>query len=66
VTAGMGDVEVVAQEAVTVRPGDTLIVRVRPDIDPEQVHGLRAALMDRLPDIAVLIVACEQLAAAKR
>jgi hypothetical protein len=62
----MGDVEVVAQEAVTVRPGDTLLVRVRPDIDPEQVHRLRAALMDRLPDIAVLIIACEQLAAAKR
>jgi hypothetical protein len=27
---------------------------------------LRDGLMERLPDIAVLIVACEQLAAAKR
>jgi hypothetical protein len=62
----MGDVEVVAQEAVTVRPGDTLIVRVSPDVNPEHLEQFRAAFLDRLPDIAVLIIACEQLAAAKR
>lgn len=57
---------VVAQEAITVRPGDTLIVRVRPNISPDDVRALREQLMDRLPDVAVLVVACEQLAAAKR
>jgi hypothetical protein len=66
VTAGMGDVEVVAQEALTVKPGDTLIVRVSPHMNPEQLERFRAAFLERLPDIAVLIVACEQLAAAKR
>jgi hypothetical protein len=62
----MGDVEVVAQEALTVKPGDTLIVRVSPDVNPERSERFRAAFLERLPDIAVLIVACEQLAAAKR
>lgn len=55
-----------AQEAVTVRPGDTLIVRVRPDINPEQVYTIRDQLRDRLPDVEVLIIACEQLAAIVR
>jgi len=60
------DLEVVAQEAVTVRPGDTLILRVRPDTNPEQMQGFSAKLKERLPDIAIVVVACEQLAAAKR
>lgn len=59
-------VEVVAQEAITVKPGDTLIVRVRPDISLEQLDQFRGQLTERLPDIAVVVVACEQLAAAKR
>jgi hypothetical protein len=62
----MAEPTVVAQEAVTVRPGDTLIVRLRPDIAPDQVQKFRDELRARLPDVAVLVLACEQLAAAKR
>jgi hypothetical protein len=41
-------------------------VRVSPDVNPEHLEQFRAAFLERLPDIAVLIIACEQLAAAKR
>jgi hypothetical protein len=61
-----GDLEVVAQEAVTVRPGDTLILRVQPDLNPEQLQRFSAKVKEQLPDIAIVVVACEQLAAAKR
>jgi hypothetical protein len=48
-------------DAVTVRPGDRLIVRVRPDITREQADELAGQLQERLPGLDVIILAAEQI-----
>jgi len=54
------------REAVEIRPGDTLIVRVTPDVPPEAVQGMREQLLEHLPSGArVLVVGCEQLAVVR-
>jgi hypothetical protein len=50
-------------EALTIRPGDTLIVRVDPSYSPAEVAELKAAIADRLPDLAVVVIAADQIAA---
>jgi ABC-type sugar transport system substrate-binding protein len=48
-------------DAVVVRPGDTLVVRVAPDMTPEQAAELKANLLDRLPGIDAVIVGSDQM-----
>lgn len=58
-----------AREAVVVRPGDTLLVRVPPDTGPTAMGGMADAvkrLEAHLPEgITVLVVACEQIACVR-
>jgi hypothetical protein len=48
-------------DVVTVRPGDTLIVRVPLDLSMDGLDEVKAALRDRLPGVEPLIVAADQL-----
>ncbi|GAB3117830.1 hypothetical protein GCM10027160_28970 [Streptomyces calidiresistens] len=52
-------------EAVTVRPGDILLLRVSPDLDPRELEALGGAAQRwaRSLGVRVEIVACEQIAA---
>lgn len=54
-------------EATVVRPGDTLIVRVRPNIYPDDLAEIRERLVERLPaSIELLVLAgSEQLVACR-
>ena len=55
-----------AREAVEIRPGDTLIVRVDPAVPTQAVQGMQALLSANLPDgVRVVVVACEQLAVVR-
>lgn len=45
------------------RPGDTLIVRVSPDISNESYGELLSALKKELPGVTVVVVVAEQLMA---
>lgn len=63
----MDDLLASIQEGLVVRPGDTLVLRVRPDITREQfdhfVEHAKEALAERgLGDAPVVFVAAEQLA----
>jgi hypothetical protein len=49
-------------EALVVRPGDKLIVRVDPRTTRAQADEMIAAVKERLPELEILIVAAEQLA----
>jgi hypothetical protein len=49
-------------EALVVRPGDTLVVRVRPAISAQQVDEIKRELSERLPGVKALIVAAEEIA----
>lgn len=58
----------VAVEALVIRPGDVLIVRVRPDISRERLDefatGVKEGLKECLPDPPqLLVIAAEQIAA---
>jgi hypothetical protein len=53
-------------DALVVRPGDGLIVRVLPSITMNEVEYLRTTLLERLPDVEVTIIAAEQLAVVRR
>jgi hypothetical protein len=48
-------------DAVTVRPGDKLVVRVPVDSTREMVEEARARLADRLPGVEVVFIGAEQL-----
>lgn len=49
------------REAVVVRPGDTLVVRVDTDLTLEQAQEWRALLEERLPGVRCVIVGADQL-----
>jgi len=49
-------------ESVTVRPGDTLILRCEPSISHERADYVRVFAEERLPDVKVIVIAAEQLA----
>lgn len=50
------------QEAVAVRPGDTLVVRFRPDISLKEFDAAREQFMERIPEgVQVLFVNAEEL-----
>lgn len=63
----MGDVqltdEVLAglEQAVIVRPGDTLIVRVPQNTPADNVARFMAAMRERLPDVPVVVIAAEDM-----
>lgn len=50
------------EQTAVVRPGDTLIVRVRPNIPPEQLQRCADLLKERLPDVEVCLIGAEELA----
>lgn len=54
-------------EAVVVRPGDTLLVRVSPDrgIDRDGLAELQRDLREVLPGVEVGLVVADQLAVAR-
>jgi len=55
-----------AREAVEIRDGDTLIVRVDPAVPTQAVQGMQALLSANLPDgVRVVVVGCEQLAVVR-
>lgn len=50
-------------DALVVQPGDTLVVRVRGDVNPAQIAETADMIRERLrPDVELLVVAAEQLA----
>jgi len=55
-----------AREAVVVRPGDVLLVRVGVDTPVEALCELRDQLVENIGDqVRVLVLACEQLAVVR-
>lgn len=47
--------------AVIVRPGDTLIVRIQPDISRQRFEEFADSIKARLPEVKVVVLAAEQL-----
>lgn len=60
-TAGLPE----PQEAVTIRPGQTLIVRVPVNSDHRAVRALADSFKERLPGVEVAVVACDGIAVYK-
>lgn len=55
--------EVGVQEAVVIRPGDTLIVRIELNIDRATAKAIQAQIHELLPDLqAVLVLNADGLA----
>lgn len=52
-------------EALTVRPGDTLVVRVRDNLTIQQADELKAAIEERMPGVKTILLAAEQIAVYK-
>jgi hypothetical protein len=51
------------EEGLIIRPGDTLIVRVEPDISQAEAEELKRGIMERLPLLAsVMVIGCDQIA----
>jgi hypothetical protein len=51
-----------AAEAIVIRPGDTLLVRVLPTVPADHAHEIQQALRQWLPGVEVGVVAAEELA----
>jgi hypothetical protein len=49
-------------EALTIQPGDTLIIRVLPPLTQAHYEAMKAKLREQLPDVDVVIVPAEQMA----
>ena len=54
-------VRVIVHDSVTVKPGDTLVVRVAPDTSKAQADQLRNALTHDLPGVRVVLAPADQL-----
>jgi hypothetical protein len=52
-------------EALVVRPGDKLLIRVRQDTYPEHADQLAKHLKRRIPEVEVTIIAAEQFAVVR-
>lgn len=52
-------------EALTVNPGDTLIIRVHTGTSPRAAEFLRERAKELLPDVGVVVIAAEQIAALR-
>lgn len=48
-------------QALIVRPGDTLILRVTRRLAADQAEHIKAAVQQRIPGIDVVIIECDQL-----
>lgn len=57
--------ELAVQEALVVRPGDKLLIRVRPDTYPEDLAALLDKLKQRFPEVEITAVGAEQLAVVR-
>jgi hypothetical protein len=57
--------EATIQEALVIRPGDKLLVRVRQNSSLDHVERLLSDLKRRLPEVEVTVVAAEQLAVVR-
>lgn len=53
--------EAVAPEAVIVRPGDKLIVRVRHDVAEKEFDEFRERLSEKLPGVDLVLLNAEQM-----
>ncbi|WP_119728341.1 hypothetical protein [Thermomonospora amylolytica] len=56
------------REAVTIRPGDTLVIRLDPRINPAQFGELAEQIKTELPDVKLLLLGggVEQIARIDR
>lgn len=52
-------------EGLVIRPGDTLIIRVRPGISAADAEAMRQKIEEYLPGVEFVIVAAEQLAVGR-
>jgi hypothetical protein len=53
------------QEALVVRPGDKLLVRVAPSVDPDVAAAVGRQLRERFSGVEVTVVAAEQFAVVR-
>jgi hypothetical protein len=54
------------KEGVVVHRGDTLVVRVSPDVEWSELEEVKRLIEERLPDGAgVMVIGCEQLAVVR-
>ena len=53
------------QEALVVRPGDKLLVRLRPDAHRGHIEKLADALRERFPETEITVITAEQLAVVR-
>ena len=53
------------QEGLVVRPGDKLLIRVRPDTRPDQLERFADQLRERFPEAEITVVAADQLAVVR-
>lgn len=44
-------------DLTVIRPGDTILVRMHHDVQPDQLLVIAKRLRDRLPDVEVLVIA---------
>lgn len=52
-------------EALVVRPGDKLLIRVHPSTPSSQIDLLLTEARERLPEVEVTIIGAEQLAVVR-
>lgn len=52
------------QEAAAISSGQTLIVRVSPDTEPETMEDVGSRLRECLPGVQVIVINCDQLLVA--
>lgn len=52
-------------ESLVVRPGDRLVIRVHPRIEPPALEQLKAAVEERLPGVEALVLGVDQIAVYK-
>ncbi|MFE6305008.1 hypothetical protein [Nocardiopsis sp. NPDC057823] len=60
--SGGGRPPVVLGEALVIRPGDTLIIRIDPDNGTEAARQIGAEAKALLPDVDIVIIGADQLA----
>jgi hypothetical protein len=65
VTGGVVEFQEEIREALVVRPGDKLLVRVHPATLPEDAKALLTTLRARFPETDVVVIAAEELAVAR-
>lgn len=60
------NVTVTLVDGYKLQPGDTLLLRVDPELDNELLIGCRDRLVEMLPDNQVIVIACRQIGVVPR